>query len=586
MANNAADDYETLMQFLYRAPVGLVQISSSGAVEMMNPMSSRLLMPLSVHGDLDNLYSVLDPIAPQLRRMAQDFAEPSGIVCEALRVGVDVGAGPGAARQVLSLSLLKLDAQRLMLSLTDVTLEVQREQEQLARKLQDAARVDLLTGMPNRAAVRERLQYLIENQAGGVHTQALLLLNCDRFRQINDALGHDGADQLLCMMAERMRATLRQNSRVLAPPALGDMVARIGADEFAVLLDGVRSARDAETIALRLLDTLHKPYSLPRQQISCNVSMGLTVLEPQAKDPDALLQDAGIAMKECKRAGGARPLLFEPAMRERAQRRGTLEAELRQALARHELFPVYQPVVGLRAAGGDGGIDRCAGVEALVRWRHPERGIIAPGEFIGIAEECGLIGELGETVLFAACVDFMRWQRELGKHAPRLVAVNVSRAQLSNEGLVGKVRAILQATGMPAHCLQLEVTESLAAQDDAMQQALHALKALGVKLALDDFGTGYSSLACLHLLPVDTVKLDRSFICQAESNSHHQVLIEATVMVAHNLGMRIVAEGVETEAQSDAVRRLGCDKGQGYFYSKPLNFDALSAWLRDSALSV
>jgi EAL domain-containing protein (putative c-di-GMP-specific phosphodiesterase class I) len=310
--------------------------------------------------------------------------------------------------------------------------------------------------------------------------------------------------------------------------------------------------------------------------------MGLTLLASAAKDPDALLQDAGIAMNEARRGGGARPVLFEPAMRERAQRRGTMEAELRRALARHELFPVYQPVVGLR---GDR-IDRYAGVEALVRWRHPERGVVGPVEFIAIAEECGLIAELGEYMLFAACVDFMRWQRELGEHAPRLVAVNVSRAQLSQEGLVAKVRAILQATGMPAHCLQLEVTESLAAQDDAMQGALHALKALGIKLALDDFGTGYSSLACLHLLPVDTVKLDRSFICQAESNSHHQVLIEATVMVAHNLGMRVVAEGVETEAQSDAVKRLGCDKGQGYLYGRPVNAEALSAWLREGLLSV
>jgi diguanylate cyclase (GGDEF)-like protein len=577
MANEAADDYETLMQFLYRAPVGLVQMSAAGAVEMMNPMSSRLLMPLAPDGNLENLFAVLEPTAPQLRRMAQEFTGTSGIVCEALRI--DVGALAGTpARQVLSLSMLKLDAQRLMLALTDATLEVQREQEQLARKLQDAARRDLLTGMPNRAAVRERLQYLIANQPAA-HGQALLFLNCDRFRQINEVLGHASADQLLCMMAERLRATLRQHSRPLAPPALGDMVARIGADEFAVLLDGIRGAADAEAIALRLLHALHLPYSLPRQQISCNVSMGLTVVVPGMRDPDQLLQDAGIAMNEAKRAGGAKPVLFEPGMRERAERRSRLEAELRRALARHELFPMYQPVVGLQR---EDGIDRCAGVEALVRWRHPERGIVPPSEFIGIAEECGLIGELGEYVLFAACVDFMRWQRELGERAPRLVAVNVSRAQLTQEGLVGKIRAILQATGMPPHCLQLEVTESLAAQDDAMQQCLHELKKLGLTLALDDFGTGYSSLACLHLLPVDTVKLDRSFIWQADASSHHQVLIEATVMVAHNLGMRIVAEGVETAAQAETVKRLGCDKGQGYFYSRPATAEALADWLREA----
>jgi diguanylate cyclase (GGDEF)-like protein len=582
MGNEAADDYETLMQFLYRAPVGLVQLSAAGAVEMMNPMSSRLLMPLATDGDLDNLFAVLEPFAPQLRRLALDFAEPSGIVCEALRISVSQSPGSADARQVLSLSLLKLDSARLMLVLTDATLEVQREQEQLTRKLQDAARIDLLTGMPNRAALRERLQYLLAGAgaSSGAGELALLFLNCDRFRQINDVLGHAGADQLLCMMGERLRAALRQRSRPLAPPALGDMVARIGADEFAVLLDGIRSSDEAEAIAARLLEALHLPYSLPRQQISCNVSMGVALpgrAHAEIADADMLLQDAVIAMSEAKRAGGARPVLFEPAMRERAERRSVMEAELRRALARHELFPVYQPVVGLTQAEG---IARSAGVEALVRWRHPQRGIVPPSEFIGIAEECGLIGALGEAVLLAGCTDFMRWQSELGAQAPRLLAVNVSRAQLGQEGWVDKVRTILQATGMPAHCLQLEVTESLAAQDDAMQQCLHALKALGLTLALDDFGTGYSSLACLHLLPVDTVKLDRSFIWQADSSSHHRVLIEATVMVAHNLGMKIVAEGVETAAQADTVKRLGCDKGQGYFYSKPLPAAELADWLR------
>jgi diguanylate cyclase (GGDEF)-like protein len=577
MGNEAADDYETLMQFLYRAPVGLVQMSSAGAVEMMNPTSSRLLMPLAPNGDLENLFSVLEPIAPQLRMMALEFAEPSGIVCESLRIQCPQAPSCGNARQVLSLSLMKLDAQRLMLSLTDVTLEAQREQDQLARKLQDAARIDLLTGMPNRGAVRERLQYLLEHKASSLHAQALLFLNCDRFRQINDLLGHSSADQLLCMMAERLRATLRQHSRPLAPPALGDMVARIGGDEFVVLLDGIRGVDEAQAVACRLLEALHKPYSLPHQQISCNVSLGLAMLHAGSDDPDQLLQDAGIALQEARRAGGTRPMLFETSMRERAARRGTLEAELRRALARRELFPVYQPVVGLQR---ENGIDPCAGVEALVRWRHPERGIVPPSEFIGIAEECGLIGELGEYVLFAACADFMRWRRELGDAAPRLMAVNVSRAQLAQEGLAGKVRLILDATGMPAGCLQLEVTESLAAQDDAMQQCLHQLKALGLKLALDDFGTGYSSLACLNLLPVDTVKLDRSFIWQADSSSHHQVLIEATVMVAHNLGMKVVAEGVETAAQAQTVKQLGCDKGQGYFFSKPVSAGELAAWLK------
>jgi EAL domain-containing protein (putative c-di-GMP-specific phosphodiesterase class I) len=282
-------------------------------------------------------------------------------------------------------------------------------------------------------------------------------------------------------------------------------------------------------------------------------------------------------MVEAKRAGGALCTVFEPAMRERAARRADIESELRQALAGDELFVVYQPVVGLRP---DGGTDLSAGVEALVRWRHPQRGVVPPVEFIPVAEESGLIGALGDFVLRRACRDFMAWQRELGAQAPRLLAVNLSRAQLGQTDWPSTVRAILDEAGMRPAQLQLEVTESLAAQDQQVQDRLHELKALGITLALDDFGTGYSSLSSLHQLPVDTVKIDRSFVCQADTSHHHRVLIEATVKVAESLGMSTVAEGIETEAQAAAVRGQQCAKGQGYLFSRPLASNALLDWLR------
>ena len=216
-----------------------------------------------------------------------------------------------------------------------------------------------------------------------------------------------------------------------------------------------------------------------------------------------------------------------------------------------------------------------------MRWQHPLRGVVPPLEFIGIAESCGLIGALGDFVLETACRDFMHWQATLGSEAPRLLAVNLSRAQLAQPGWLARVRDILHATCIPAHCLQLEITESLAAQDEKVQLQLHDLKALGIKLALDDFGTGYSSLACLHLLPVDTVKIDRSFVCQADTSLHHKLLIDATVKVAHSLGMNTVAEGIETQAQLDVVRALGCEKGQGYLFSRPLASDALLRWMQN-----
>jgi EAL domain-containing protein (putative c-di-GMP-specific phosphodiesterase class I) len=291
------------------------------------------------------------------------------------------------------------------------------------------------------------------------------------------------------------------------------------------------------------------------------------------------LQDASIAMVEAKRAGGARYVIFEPAMQERAARRGGTEAELRRALTAGQLFVMYQPVVDLQNPDKSRG---CTAVEALVRWRHPTRGLVMPREFIGVAEECGLIGAIGDFVLSTACRQFVKWQRTLGACAPRMLAVNLSRAQLGQPGFVASVGDILSSTGMPPELLQLEVTESLAAQDEAVQARLHELKALRLTLALDDFGTGYSSLASLHQLPVDTVKIDRSFVSQADTSRHHRVLIEATVRVASSLGMSTVAEGIETAAQAAMVRRLGCEKGQGYYFARPLSSADLVRWLTQS----
>jgi diguanylate cyclase (GGDEF)-like protein len=577
MQPDTVDAYEALVQFLYRAPIGLVQASLDGTVDMLNPMSSSLLMPLVRDGSMDNLFTVLQGVAPQLREMTQNFAEPSGAVCEGLRLQLGESATPGAP-QWLSLSVLKLDPTRLMAVVTDATHEVQREQDRLARRLMTAARTDALTRMPNREALLEQVQQMLGRPAGGSGF-ALLFLNCDRFRQINDALGQAAGDRLLVQIGERIRATLRPPSDHIEPGAgSGQMAARVGADEFAVLLDGLRRREDAERIAARLLEALARPHELPGgQAITCKLSMGLVWGANASGFAGEMLRDASIAMVEAKRTGGDFCTVFDPAMRERAAHRADIESDLRQALLHDQLFVVYQPVVGLRA---DGGTDLSAGVEALVRWQHPVRGVVPPIEFIQVAEESGLIGALGDFVLRRACSDFMGWQRELGEHAPRLLAVNLSRAQLAQPDWPATVRAVLDKNGMRPAQLQLEVTESLAAQDQQVQQRLHELKAIGITLALDDFGTGYSSLSSLHQLPVDTVKIDRSFVCQADTSQHHRVLIEATVKVAQSLGMNTVAEGIETEAQAAAVRDQQCAKGQGYLFSRPLSSGALLDWLR------
>jgi diguanylate cyclase (GGDEF)-like protein len=576
---NKVDAYEALVQFLYRAPIGLVQAGLDGTVDMLNPMSSSLLMPLARDGSLDNLFTVLQDVAPQLRAMTADFAAPSGVVCEGLRVQLGDAAAPGGP-QVLSLSVLKLDGTRLMATVTDATAEVQREQERLARRLRSQARTDALTRMPNREAVLEQLQQMLGRaplaDGGGF---ALMFMNCDRFRQVNDALGQAAGDRLLVQIGDRIRATLRPPSDRIDPHAgAGQMAARVGADEFAVVLDGLRSRGDAERVAARLLDALARPHALDGQDIVIRLSMGLVWSADAGASAGEMLRDASIAMVEAKRAGGARCIAFETAMRERAARRADIESDLRQALVEDQLFVVYQPVVGLRP---DGATDHAAGVEALVRWRHPVRGVVPPIEFIQVAEESGLIGALGDFVLRSACRAFAAWQRDLGERAPRLLAVNLSRAQLAEPGWPAVVRDVLAQNGMRPDQLQLEVTESLAAQDQQVQQRLHELKAIGVTLALDDFGTGYSSLSSLHQLPVDTVKIDRSFVCQADTSHHHRVLIEATVKVAQSLGMSTVAEGIETEAQAAAVRAQACAKGQGYLFSRPLASPDLIAWLSE-----
>jgi diguanylate cyclase (GGDEF)-like protein len=582
MNADADNAYETLIQFLYRAPVALIQMQKNGAIEMLNPMASQLLMPLAPDGDLLNFFEVLSPYAPELQQLCDEFKAEHGVICEGRRVAVAVAGGGDERRRahspaVLSLGLLKVDGNRMMAVLMDATHEVMREQRTLASRVASAARLDLLTQLPNRAGALEVLQDMTRRARppAGEHC-VVMFINLDRFKQINDSFGNDVGDQVIVLVAERLRATVRLGGRPPGAKAVNEAAARVGGDEFAVLLDGLPDYAAADRIAERLLDRLGKPYRVGDHDLTCAFSVGIVVLEAGEHDAVGLLRDAAIAMTVAKAEGGGRFAVFERHMREQAMMRAGVEADLRNAIERGELFTVYQPVVGL---GADGAIDRATGVEALVRWRHPLRGVVGPVEFIGIAEDAGLIGAIGEQVLAMACGDFVRWQRQLGERAPRLLAVNLSRAQLAQPGLCERVAAIIAASGMQAESLQLEITESLAAQGKDIQDQLLGLKALGVKLALDDFGTGYSSLSSLHLLPVDTVKIDRSFITLAATSKHHEVLIEATVKVARSLGMNTVAEGIETAQQAAVVVAQGCDKGQGYLYSRPISSEALEAWL-------
>ncbi|MDE2080013.1 MAG: EAL domain-containing protein [Burkholderiales bacterium] len=460
------------------------------------------------------------------------------------------------------------------------------ESRALQDRLSDSARTDALTRLPNRVVVMERLQRAIEHarrHAG--YGFAVLFMDLDRFKQVNDTLGHGAGDELLRQVAGRLEQALRPGDAVARMDAAQQLAARLGGDEFVVVLEGVHESETARAVAQRLLADLAEPYLIESQPLHGGMSVGI-VLVTHASVPrgvsaeavaETVLRNADTAMYEAKRGGRGHAVLFDDSMHERVVRALALETDLRQALAGDELFVVYQPVVALARRSH-------YEVEALVRWQHPVRGLIAPADFIGAAEECGLIDAIGERVLHIACRQFMAWQRELGPAAPHGLAVNLSRAQLGRAALVGEVAAQLQASGMPAAALQFEVTESLAAQDERVQATLRELKGLGVRLALDDFGTGYSSLACLHQMPVDTVKIDRSFVRHAETVEYHRVLIEATIRVARTLGMSTVAEGIETDGQAALMQALACDRGQGFLFSPALEAGALAAWARQQAL--
>jgi diguanylate cyclase (GGDEF)-like protein/PAS domain S-box-containing protein len=467
------------------------------------------------------------------------------------------------------------DAQGRALRMAGVAMDV-NSQKAMEHQLRTAARTDVLTQLPNRTVVVDMIDSAIARQRAqpGYHF-AVLFMDFDHFKQVNDTLGHTAGDELLRQIARRLEDTLRPGDNFVHTSDFAQMAARIGGDEFVVLLDDIRGDLDAEIVAGRLLDVLAMPYLLDGHRVSSTASIGIVTSTHAGIDSDGVLRDADIAMYEAKRSGRARYAMFAPDMRQRVNAAVSLENDLRQALANGEMFVVYQPVLHLPGKA-------LAGIEALVRWQHPQRGLVSPVDFIPLAEACGLIDALGRFVMREACHAFSTMHRELGVLAPPSLAVNLSRAQLRQPGLTSDIADAVRANGMSPQQLVLEVTESLAAQDEEVQAILRDIRALGVGLALDDFGTGYSSLSCLHELPVNTVKIDRSFVNQASESEYHRVLIEATLRVARTLGLDTVAEGIETPEQAELMASMGCVKGQGFLFSKPLELDALLVWARRS----
>lgn len=441
--------------------------------------------------------------------------------------------------------------------------ERKRYQERVAHM----ALHDPLTGLPNRALFIERLERAIERGRRRVDYRfAVLMLDLDRFKQINDTMGHRFGDSILGLMARRIGKCLRSM----------DTVARLGGDDFVVLLEELSSPREAVVIARRLQKEITQPEVIEDKEFYVTASGGLLVKTRQYSKSDDLMRDAEIALHSAMDQGGAKFKVFTPSMLHRAMHVANVEYDLRTALIHGELFLQYQPIYSL-------GQDALIGLEALARWNHPERGLVNPDEFIPIAERTGIIHELGKWVLHSACMTMTEWQRSFPHALALFLSVNISGRQLSQPSLADTVRAVLEETGLPAGSLKLEITESSVMENaDLALITLRQLKSLGVSLAIDDFGTGYSSLAYLQRFPVDTLKIDRSFISGLDYHDGRQI-IQAVLALASSLKLTVVAEGVETDHHVASLRDMRCQCVQGFYYSRPLDVSSIKGLLAASA---
>ncbi|HWQ09597.1 MAG TPA: EAL domain-containing protein, partial [Holophaga sp.] len=392
---------------------------------------------------------------------------------------------------------------------------------------------------------------------------AVLYLDLDRFKVINDSLGHDAGDQLLVQVARRIRGCLRP----------GDTVARLGGDEFVVLFEDLAATNDALRVAERIQASFREGFLLQGQEVYTTCSMGLAFGDASSEGPPELVRDAEVAMYRAKARREGSIEIFNPSMNAQALARFQMEGELRHALEREEFVLYYQPLVSLRS----GCIE---GWEALVRWRHPERGLVPPGEFIPLAEETGLIVPLGQWVLTEAVRQASLWADRFPADPPRLVSVNISGRQFQQRDLIGTVMSALEAHRFEPRCLKLEITESVMMQDpQASLEAMKVFRGHQIHLVIDDFGTGYSSLSYLKRFPVDTLKVDKSFVDGLGKDPESTAIVQAVISLAKSLGMRVTAEGIETREQFEQLQCMGCDQGQGYFLSRPLPADAAEALL-------
>ncbi len=426
----------------------------------------------------------------------------------------------------------------------------------IERQLKQMGSIDALTGLPNRMPLMERVER--ENVA-------VLYIDLDRFKVINDSLGHDTGDEVLKIVAQRIRHIFRES----------DLVCRLGGDEFVVVVEDEKAESVAVAAATRVINALHSPLTAQRRELFVTASIGIAVKCEELREPNDLLRAADLALYRAKRQGRDQVVIFNQEMESNnVLAQLDLESDLWRAVERNEMEVYYQPEINIESG-------KIIGFEALVRWNHPKRGLLKPESFIGLAEENGALRDIGLWVIEQSCRQWRRWQEEFAGNGPLSLSVNLSLRQLEAPDLVDRIQEIIWTTGMDASQLRLEITESvlLSNRTDMIAQ-LHRLRKMGIRLAIDDFGTGYSSLNYLKQLPVHGVKIDQSFVRNLGDDDATMLIVQAIVTLAHDLGLDVTAEGVETKDQLDRLFRLGCDRGQGYYLSEPQPTDAIERLLR------
>jgi diguanylate cyclase (GGDEF)-like protein len=445
---------------------------------------------------------------------------------------------------------------------SDITL-VRESQE----KLDHMAHHDPLTALPNRLLFHDRLQHALKRAGRDGEQLAVVFIDLDRFKNVNDTLGHHIGDELLKQVAAQLASRLRE----------GDTLARLGGDEFIVLLEGMDGQYGASQVADKLMMVFEQAFVVAGHELFVTCSIGISMFPADASDLNMLIRNADVAMYQAKGRGRNGYSFYAPSMTGEGVERLQLETYLRRSIEKNEIFLHYQPQVQI-----DSG--RLIGVEALVRWNHPVMGLVAPDRFIPLAEDTGFISQLGKWVLFEACRQMLRW-RQAGLSVPKM-AVNLSVKQFERGGIVAMVDDILKETGLEPHRLQLEVTESVIMNTGDAMAYINGLHGIGVGLAIDDFGTGYSSLAYLKQLPVQTLKIDRSFIKDISTDANDEAIAIAIIQLGKSMNLSVIAEGVETQEQAAFLLRHGCKQAQGYLYSRPVGpAEILERWAPAEALA-